>query len=232
LFQIIAASWHTYSKNCFGKISAHSLDKSKLKRNKRYVDAGNLCFASKELASADLITGLQMIGNKSQLNRFLEPYGLLKIGMFDLWVDNVDRGKNENYNLLMEAVEMEQENNNMTKKRTMFRWVAFDHAFAFGGVDRLRMFNETMQPTKNKKLVESPYFKSYIKHLNKKTALNIVRNFLNLTPNEIKDIIDNVFSQLPEMWQTPASLSSRMSRFLADPQRLKTVKHLTISTIK
>jgi hypothetical protein len=145
-------------------IEKDSYDRKKLHKNKLYVHPGIICFASKEAANTALVMGIQSISKKTEANKFENIYDLLKIAMFDLWVENDDRGKGskENYNLLLQTIRVQ--NNETGKATTKFRWLAFDHAFTFGGVPNLRIFNKTMMPSLTFKLIESQYFKSLKKH--------------------------------------------------------------------
>lgn len=216
----------------FVQITKESLDLTKLKKNKRYSKPGIICFGSKEVPHSDLITGIQTIATKSQLNKFIKPYDLLKIAMFDLWVDNVDRGRNDNYNLLIQGIVETSEKDGKLKTTYKNQWVAFDNAFTFGGVDRIGIFNETMRPNTYNKLIISSYFKEYKKHLNKNVALNIVENFLSLNPDEIANIIDNVFQQLPAQWKISRHLKDRIFRFITSPDRIQEVKNISMHALK
>jgi hypothetical protein len=211
----------------FAYIEEGSYDIKKLTANKRYIKPGIICFASKEVETTVLISGVQNITGKKDFNEFENPYDLLKIAIFDLWVDNVDRGRGivENYNLLMQTYLLEIEES----QRTVFknRWLAFDHAFCFGGTDRLRMFNESMLPTTNGKLIESDYFIGVKKFYQKAICEEVVENFISLCKINVENTIQDVFSQLPPEWQTPSSLAERMISFLSSPGRIMLLKQLT-----
>ena len=96
-----------------------------LARNRSFAKPGVLCFGSKEIKNSNLITGFELINDVDSLNLIYNPYDLVKIAIFDLWINNIDRGRNENYNLLSSG-----------HKGQLKIW-AFDHAFAFGGVNGL-----------------------------------------------------------------------------------------------
>ena len=213
-------------------IEKGSYDIKKLKRNKRYIEQGIICFASKEVTNSALVTGIQSFSKKSQVNKFENIYDLLKIAMFDLWIENVDRGRGsmENYNLLIQSIQVQNEE---TKEvRDKLRWIAFDHAFAFGGTDNLRIFNQTMLPSLSFKLIESQYFKSVKKYFNPVDYENIVEFFLDLQRYELEAIIQSIFKQLPAEWETPKNLGDRIVTFLSDPGRIRSVKQLTLHSLK
>lgn len=84
------------------KISDGTLDKSKIKANRRLKE-GNICFGSKEVKLAQELQAIQDF-TKVDFNRLLNPEDVVKIALFDLWVDNTDRGRffenGINYNTL------------------------------------------------------------------------------------------------------------------------------------
>lgn len=211
-------------------IEKESYDVKKLTANRRYIRPGVVCFASKEAANSVLVSGIQSIHGKIQLCKFENIYDLLKIAMFDLWVDNDDRGKGarENYNLLLQSIQIIKENNDAPASK--LRWLAFDHAFTFGGTGRLRMFNETMMPTTAYKLIESQYYSAFKKYFIRSRYEPVIENFLTLQHHELEDIIQSVFSQIPEDWQTPSSLAERIILFLSNHNRICSVNQLTLNS--
>jgi len=108
-------------------ITADSLRGQKLRKNKE-VREGTVCFGSKEVQQAYLLSNLQKVQSKKDFNQYLNPEDVIRIAVFDAWVENADRGKentykdvrSNNYNLLL---------NPLGKKQQL---MAFDHAFTFG----------------------------------------------------------------------------------------------------
>jgi hypothetical protein len=213
-------------------IEKGSYEPKKLHKNKRYVHPGITCFGSKEAINTVLVSGIQGISKKSQANKFENIYDLLKIAMFDLWIENDDRGRGtkENYNLLLQSIRVQNKETGRTTSK--LRWLAFDHAFAFGGVNILRTFNETTMPSTAFKLIESQYFKSFKKYFTASVYESIVENFLALQPYEIESIIQSVIAQVPAGWETPKNLGERIITFLSDSRRIRLVKQLTIHSLK
>ena len=109
-------------------LTKDSFDPKHLVRNKRYSKPGVICFGSKLVDSSSLLIDMQIIDSRSAFKRLDNPMDLIKIALFDLWVDNVDRGRQGNFNILMSASH---------RKTTYY---AFDNAFAFGGQKGLRIF--------------------------------------------------------------------------------------------
>jgi len=216
----------------FAVIDEGSYDIKKLNANSRYIKPDIVCFASKETVNTTLVTGIQSVDGKTHVRKFENIYDLLKIAMFDLWVDNDDRGKGskENYNLLLQSFQLQKENSSVVS--TKYRWLAFDHAFTFGGAQRLRMFNEKMMPSASHKLIESQYYNSFRKYFIPANYEMIIENFLLLSNEEIFQIIQSVFSQIPPSWNTPPHLADRIITFLSNPERIRSVKQLTIKSFK
>lgn len=212
-------------------IEKDSYDINKLRANRRYIQPETICFASKEATNTALVTGIQNITGKTQIRKFENIYDLIKIAIFDLWVDNQDRGNGskENYNLLLQSIQVHDESTN--KIATKYRWLAFDHAFAFGGLNNLRIFNETLLPSTSLKLVESQYFKSFKKYFKSVNYQKIIENCITLQRNEIERIIHDVFVQIPKEWQTPISLEERIVNFLSNETRINLAKQLVLNSL-
>lgn len=214
------------------EIEKDTYEPKKLHKNKRYVHPGITCFGSKEAFNTVLVSGIQSISKKSHANKFENIYDLLKIAMFDLWIENDDRGRGarENYNLLLQPIQVQNAETGRTSAK--LRWLAFDHAFAFGGVNCLRTFNETTMPSTAFKLIESQYFKSFKKYFAPSVYESIIEIFLALQSYEIESIIQSVFAQIPAGWETPKNLGERIITFLSDSRRIRLVKQLTMHSLK
>jgi hypothetical protein len=199
------------------QLTENSFDAKDLKANKRYAKPGIICFGSKEIPHADLVTGIGVIESKRDYNQFTNPLDLLKIAMFDIWVDNTDRGKNDNFNILIAPDTFGS------------KFIAFDNAFCFGGVNSLRTFNELWLPTGSYKLIRTPYFKAFRKYFDKNEVKEIVDNLLCLHSNEIEFIISDVFKQIPQEWQVETKLDERILRYLTNENRLQLTKQIVFS---
>ena len=82
-------------------------------------------------------------------------------------------------------------------------------------------------------MIESQYFRSAVKHFNKKQRLNIGIQFLSLISElDIRNIIDEVFKQIPQQWGINQMLKKRMIDFLKSPQRIITLQHICKQTLQ
>lgn len=213
----------------FMEVDPQHLDPNKITFNRKLLRQKTWVLAVKMLPDTELVTGLNHLSKKSQLNKFLDPYLLIKIAFFDLWVDNTDRGVNrdrvENYNLLVHS--------QIDGNKVRFTWVPIDHAFCFGGLPLLRILNHTFMPEPAHKLVESPYFQQYFRLLNRDRLDSTVDNFLPLSSvSEVGGIISMVYSQLPEDWRIPEHVSVRLVGFLSDTSRVQRARYLIKESLK
>lgn len=213
-------------------VEKDTYDIKKLSANKRYIKPGITCFASKEALNTILVTGIQSVDGKTHIRKFENIYDLLKIAMFDLWVDNDDRGRGdkENYNLLLQSIQVKTDGVDAILNK--YRWLAFDHAFTFGGSGRLRIFNETFSPSSAFKLIESQYYSAFKKYFIKETCQSLIESFISLQHDEIENVIQSVFAEIPAEWQTPTNLAERMFNFLSNGNRINAVKQIALNSLK
>ena len=108
-------------------ITPDSYFKHQLKANRRTLKDGIIAWGSKQIEQADIVKGIELLLKQKEFNRYSNPSDLIKIAIFDLWTDNVDR-HSENYNLLVGVED---------KK---LKIIAIDHAFAFGGLNGMNTY--------------------------------------------------------------------------------------------
>lgn len=189
-------------------------NKNDIPKNQKYAHPSVICFGSQEVKNANLITGLESIVDDASLQMIQNPYDLLKIAIFDLWIDNADRGRNSNFNLLTSPYE------------NKLKFWAFDHAFAFGGLSNLRIFNPKFQPSTFNKLFSTSYFKSIVSRLNPRECNEIAEQMIDILAESVSTL-DVAFEHLPFSWQVYPNLKLKMREFLLDSQRLQLIRLLT-----
>jgi hypothetical protein len=195
-------------------ISKGSYVLGQVKSNKRYLKPGVIGWGSKEVEQTDLIKEIEYIQRKKEFNKLLNPDDLIRIAIFDLWVDNADRHSG-NYNLLVKLEEGK------------LKLITIDHAFTFGGLKGMNIFNITTQPNPHRKLIESQYFRSVVKHFRKNERLEIASQFLSLIPElDIENIVNEVFTQIPKDWDIEPGLKNRVTEFLQSEQRLLAIQQI------
>ena len=201
-------------------IAEGTLDKNKIHFNRR-LRVGNTCFGSQEIKPAQEIQSIQTF-SKHDYNRLLNPFDVVKIAMFDLWVDNVDRGRHFgdgiNYNLLLASENKRQ------------RLYAFDNAFIFGGVNEIGIFNSLSTVDGHDKLVRSPFYKAIVQHISVDDIRIIVDNLIPLLSVSYLELINKVLAQLPEDWGLTRDLNTRMDSFLTNRERIIRIKNTILQS--
>lgn len=179
---------------------------------------GMTVFGSKELTTSRVLDDLSLIESKSGYNQLENPEDLIKIALFDLWVNNMDRGRSfepdpgNNYNLLISA------------KNGKERIVAFDHAFAFGGVNPVgNLFPNSSLDIANK-LYTTPYFRSVVRYMDQSQLDYIIDNFIPLLRYDYSDSISQTIALLPPQWELLSNLKQLMTDFLASDQRINQIE--------
>lgn len=203
------------------EVTEGTLDREKIKNNRR-LKVNDICFGSRNLTTSSEINDLQKCNTKTEFNSLVNPEDIIRIAIFDLWINNVDRGRfidpGFNYNLLL------------NKKGNKQQIVAFDHAFIFGGVNQIGIFNPKIPFDSVNKLHESEYYKSVIRFINYFEFQEIVNNFVLLLKTNYKDYIENVISQLENSWDLSPNLALKILDYLSCEVRIDKVTATIMNT--
>lgn len=199
-----------------------TLNKKKIHFNRR-LKVGNICFGSQEIKPAQELQSIQSF-SKYDYNKIINPYDIIKIAIFDLWVNNMDRGRHfvdgVNYNLLLASVFNKQ------------KIYAFDNAFIFGGVNEIGTFNGLSPISGYDKLVSSPFYKAIIQHISVDKLKEIVDNFVPLLSVSYRDLIAKVLNQLPLEWGLTPNLVDRIDSLLSNKDRIIAIKNTILQSKK
>ena len=202
------------------EISPDTLDKKKIRSNRRLRE-GNICFGSKEINPVNEIQAIQDF-TKNDFNKLINPLDIIKIAIFDLWVDNYDRGRNFedgiNYNLLLEPIGKKQ------------KVIAFDNAFIFGGVESIGTFNPTNIVNTRNKLVATPFYKKVVKFIDNRKFHDTVNNFVPLLEQNFEQDIKDIISQLPDEWELTKNLDQRINNFLSNKDHICNIKNIILQS--
>jgi len=91
----------------------------------------------------------------------------------------------------------------------------------------MNIFNAATAPDSYKKLIESQYFRSVVKHFNKPERLEIASQFLSLISElDIEKLINEVFAQIPSQWVIHPMLKKRIIDFLQSKQRITALQQI------
>lgn len=208
------------------EITPESFDKKALRRNKKYLKGGEISFGSKEVQNAQLITNLNTVKTQADFSKLSNPEDLIRIAIFDLWLDNRDRGKSSsdfapgrsnNYNLLLAPTEDGSQN-----------IVAFDHSFTFGGENNLVLFLEDINTIG--KVVNTPYFKEVCRFIEGDRRKKIVTTFIAaIKAVNVPDLVKDIFLLLPEDWKRVPDIEIKICTFLTNKDRIKEVEELILT---
>lgn len=203
------------------EITQGTLDKTKIKINRR-ANEGTVCFGSKSVEPSNEISEFEVCTTKRDYTFIVNPEDIVKIAMFDLWINNVDRGRfidpGFNYNLLSVA--------HANGRKIM----AFDHAFIFGGVNQIGIFNPAMGVERYDKLHLSDFYKSCMLYMDYNEFTEIVDNFIPLLQVSHQAVIDSVVEQLAAIWNLMPNLAQRTQEYLHDEARIAIVKETIMAT--
>ena len=203
------------------QVAEGTLTKEKIKNNKR-LQINDICFGSRNLATASEINDLQKCNTKTDFNTLVNPDDIIRIALFDLWINNVDRGRfinpGFNYNLML------------NKQGSKQQIIAFDHAFIFGGINQIGIFNPAMPLETQNKLHQSEYYNSVINYIDYFEFEKIVNNFVLLLKTSYQEIIIDIIEQLTPIWNLTPNLAQRIQEYLYNDARIERVKTTIMNT--
>jgi hypothetical protein len=203
----------------FVKILPETLDKKIIVKNKRMRE-GMTVFGSKEITPVKIVDELSKIDGKSEFAKIANPLDIIKIAIFDLWTNNSDRGKDLspdpgfNYNLLLSVFQGKE------------HIIAFDHAFAFGGVNPVGNLFPDSPLVNSNRLHLTPYYRSILENINENDFLDIVDNFIPLLRYDYEPIISETFAQFPREWELLDNLELKIVNFLSAENRIRQIEEI------
>jgi len=152
------------------------------------------------------------IHRKTDKDRFLNPFDLFKIGLFDIWVENDDR-KPTNQNLLFRPVNEKVE------------IVPIDHSFVFSSMTYKSLAPDLFAPIANDNILITDLAESLkpYKTQEKDKAIKNDRNNFYLCISRCQDNFDHIIKTLPSEWNFKQRDADRLSNFLFDKARNKAV---------
>jgi hypothetical protein len=170
----------------------------------------NITFGSKWLEDGLEMEEYIRVQNKVVLRRFKNPLDLIRIGLFDIWVENTDR-KPTNNNILFSAVE-----NHLTIN-------AIDHAFTFDSVKYSDLNVKYINNTYNENILETSLAKDIIS-LKKKEPdrgewIDDLKENFYLCTNNCKQNFDTIVRYIPTVLGFDRDLSRFVQDFLFNEER-------------
>lgn len=152
--------------------------------------------------------------NKVALRKFKNPLDIIRIGLFDMWVENTDR-KPTNYNIMFSADE----------GRLVIN--AIDHAFTFDSVKYSDLNIRFINNTYNENILETPLAKDIVslkkKEPDKEEWIDALKENFYLCTNICKQNFDTIVQYIPEEFGFDEYLSRYIRDFLFNDERNKMV---------
>lgn len=152
--------------------------------------------------------------NKVALRRFRNPLDLIRIGLFDIWVENTDR-KPTNNNILLSF-----EENQLTLN-------AIDHAFAFDSVKYSDLDVNFIINTFNENILETSLAKDIIilknKEPDRREWIDFIKENFYLCIARCKQNFDTIVQYIPAELGFDLDLSRQIHDFLFNEDRNKKV---------
>ncbi len=187
-----------------------SFNDSELRRNSNHVVPGVIAFGSKDIGMNDIVDkGRTIIDSKHTFKRLKNPLDLVKICIFDLHIENIDRSE-ANFNLLLK------------KEGKTDEFVAIDNYAAFGGpLGNLEPHLVNFIPNN---IFKSQLFLSIYQYLDKSDIEATIDNYFNKCNSQISNLVKDVFLQLPESWDFTPGLDDKIIDFLLNSKRLDSIK--------
>jgi hypothetical protein len=205
------------------KITDDTLNKELIVKNRR-LQANDICFGSKEIRPSSVLNDFVRISGKRDFNRILNPEDIIRIALFDLWVNNTDRGRDikpgYNYNLLVQQAGSYE------------KIIAFDHGFIFGGLNSIGIFTKNFPSSMDNKIHLTPYYKDVIKYIDHTKFNKIVEDFVISLSHNYDTGIQHIIALLPKAWNLSLNLDKRISDYLGSQERIQRAMEIIKDTKK
>lgn len=164
-------------------------------------------FGSKEISNAiEFEQYMGSISKKRDLKLFKSPLDLIKIGVFDFWVGNVDR-KPRNPNILLGS------------DSGLFDFHPIDHALTFANQSNYRNVTDiVLRFDDDFSILKVPFVKSLINFVSSPVLQKIEFEILEGMNKTIHEL-DFIFSQVPPEWGLSRREKSHLKNFFSDKSR-------------
>lgn len=171
------------------------------------------CFGSKNLPNSFDFLSLLSLSSKYDYNRFSDPIDLLKIGLFDIWIENDDR-KPTNPNLLVQET------------GTGFDLYAIDHALTFSSM-KFTDLNPALDlgVSYNDSLLYTDLAKNIAKYASKGSPnwFEQINSYFYNVINNSKVFFNKITESIPEDLGLSVECTASLFNFLFSESRNKRV---------
>lgn len=170
------------------------------------LESGNILFGSEHIGNFAQVDKLnEFIPSKGKdFNRLSNPLDLIKISVFDVHLNNIDR-HSENYNLIFRTSDK--------------KFFAIDHAAILGGPALKGKFQPKGNPVTGQKLIKSRLIKNLARHVPFRKFEEVVNVYYSMCGVELERKIDEVFQKISETWEVSSELNLRIKDYLLNETR-------------
>lgn len=199
----------------FVRITKGSFTPEQVPNNAKHLQPGVVAFGSKRMLG-DVVDDLQSYRTAKEFSKLKNPKDLIRIALFDLWVANMDRGKElwdrpgqHNFNLLQ------------VPAPGGHRLVPIDHASILGDTLEIRAFApNNLRVSVDGKLFQTKLFRSVMLNLGAEQCGEILDSFLSSMRDTDPDVLLRVLAPARPHWPYPPGFDTRLKAFLWDADRL------------
>lgn len=143
---------------------------------------------------------------KHDYNKYQNPLDLIKIGVFDKWIANMDRRK-DNPNILIDS------------SVTKYRFIPIDNTQSFANQNNYKNLKISIMDTiNNKSILNSQITKSISKFANSKNYSNLAKEISSNIEKSI-DLIELVFENIPSEFGLSKQGKNKIKDILSDKPR-------------
>jgi HipA-like kinase len=171
----------------------------------------NYTFGSKALESVKEMDKFTEIRNKNDYKKFVNPEVLIKIGLFDIWIENTDR-KPSNNNILFQFT------------NNLISIYAIDNAYTLNHMSYSDLRPEyNVTNTYNDNILETNIAKAIINQYGEKNWLKKLKYYFNDSIRKCEISFDEIIQLIPKEFGLTAEIKKYIFLFLFDKNRNKEV---------
>lgn len=172
----------------------------------------NLCFGSKKINNSIEMNNFIEINSKINFNKFQNPEDLLKLSLFDIWIENDDR-KPSNPNVLFDFNE------------SKIKIVAIDNAFTFATMNYSDISGiKGVVQSYNDNILYSDFARNILKYITKQNIfIDNINKYFYLCIEKSKDNFKEIVKNIPGSLGFTAKLQNYLFAFLFNKERNKKV---------
>ncbi|MDQ3099907.1 MAG: hypothetical protein M3R08_00850 [Bacteroidota bacterium] len=204
------------------RITKGSFTSEQIPNNAKHMLPGVVAFGSKRMPG-DIVDDFLQYRTSRDFRQLKNPEDLIRIALFDLWVANMDRGKELSF-----AGRPNQHNFNMltSPEKGGHRLIPIDHASILGNSLFLREFSpDNIRIDVDGKLLGTDLFKGVCDKLGTTKRNKVIDEFfLTSIPSTSPDDLFATLDVARPYWPYPPDFAARLTNFLWNEDRLSRVE--------